>query len=383
MKLKNLVAAMAALSLTAGAMAAEQQQVADNHVIQHYLEGNSYESVVPHNYLHGKTDGFWLGAFGQISGAYNTDYLLMHRTYLPSNAGGGLRDNTLTFSIDNADLLFGYDSNNVGMFTDLGYSEFADYDKLDPSMISLHSSDLSVREAFATYQFNSMFAVKAGKFLSDYGTIDPYQPLQTLASAAYTNKPIEGAEGVFAVNRFHASVAAAADTTKNAPANSNNASPSVIVLNAGYQLPVAGGSLDLQGSYTNRTSIDPTILTDHDGEDAPAWLAGAHFATKQFSVSAHVQSLRFKELTYKPWVYDGDFNYIVNNKMTVGAYGNFVYNAPGYSMMHWVLGVTGGYSINHYVTANVYAQRVQVTSAARADGAANNITVMGALSFKV
>jgi hypothetical protein len=387
MRLKSLVVSLAALSVSAAAMAGQQQAqpkpVKSHHALIHALESHSYEASVAHNYLNRKMNGFWVGAYGQISGAYNTDYLLVHNTYQPNF--GKPQTTTVTFSLDNADMLVGFDSNHAGFFADAGYSRFAAYDKADKSAktIALEGNSLDLREAFMTYQFTSNVALKAGKFNSDFGSYDPYQPLQTQASALFAQQPVTGVEGVIAMDQFHASIAGAAQNDSQGTAGTkipNAARPNIVIFNAGYGIHSKFGQLDLDASYTN---MSPYALAK-ETKKVPAWLLGGHFATQSYSISAHVQSLSYPTVTYKPWLYDANFNYILTNKTSVGAYGDFVYNPrENIDSTHWLLGFTGAYKINHYLTANVYAQRVQVTTLAKASGEDDNVTVMGALSVKV
>lgn len=378
MKLKNLVVSMAAVALSASAVASHKQQNShkDSHELARALAGNSYEAFVHHNYLKGRTQGIWLGAYSQISGAHNTNYLLDHSTYVPQYIGAD--HITYTFSLDYADVLLGYDSNQAGFFLDSGYDNFAGYDKNDSNKIGLHGG-MHIREAFLTYQFGSNLALKAGKFNPDFGQYNPYAPLQTLASAVYANRPVTGIEGVFASNNFYASVAGANQNGSAGVGGStqNNAKANILIAHAGYDFNSQYGVLNVSGSYTN---MDPLLLA-LDGQKVPAWLMGGQFSAQKYSIAAHATTLRNQDAKYKLWIYDANFNYMVNHKFSVGAYGNYYYNIT--EIAHWVLGATAGYKINHYLTFNAYAQRMQVTVDAKANGYADNVTVMGALSLNV
>ncbi len=411
MNKKRLVVALAALSLTGASFAAHTAKhhaitttttaapASDSsHVtpIQAALNGNSYAGYVPHTYIqnNGQDTGLWLGAYGQLTGAYNTNGILFAYTTLPS---GVPTSSSFTVALPAVDVMVGYTSSHVGMFTDVSYSQMP---VVTGSTINLAESK-DIPEAYLTYTINDMFAVKAGKFISDFTSYDPTAPLvSALVYGSGVTNTVTGVEGVVAANGFHGSLAgvmldngtklaAKGDTT-------NDARPNTVIVNGGYDMPLAGGTVGIEGSYTNNgASVDPTptATTTATGYKA-AWTVGGHFDNSMISAKAGVLNTRVKDPANKtPFLFDGSADYKLGNKfghgMIVGGYGDYMSHSYASSLLfnntHWILGGKFGYDVNQYVNATAYVQyaAVQKDHLVTKGNQKANTTAMVALTVKV
>ena len=402
MNIKPLVAALAALSLTAASFAAhavKQQQAqqatqASTQVsaIQAALNGNSYAGYVPHNYIN--NSGLWLAGFGQMTAAYNTNDLLIPATSLPY--GSGLNNSSFTVSLPAVNVMLGYTSDHVGMFVTGVYQNTPVITSVAPAAIALGQTDgIQIDEAYLTYSINDMFGVKAGRFNSDFGSYDPTSALLS-ASSTLSIEPVTGVEGVFAANGFHGSVAGAMlnGATHTSTTVTNDARPNTVIVSAGYDMPLQGGTVGVEGSYTNNMvsnivnllPINPPALTPSDYK--AAWTMGAHFNNDAFLVKADVLNQRGEDTDGKtPWVYDGSADYKLGNKfghgMIVGGYGSYMTKSIAsqayFNNTHWILGAKFGYDVSHYVNATAYLQHAAMQTTATK----NNTTAMIALTVKV
>jgi hypothetical protein len=389
---KPLVAALAALSLTGAsfaAHAAQQQQApeqarhtsvhASASALQRALDGNSTAGYVPKTFIN--NSGLWLAGYGQMTAAYNSNAIGRSASPLPDMPTSG---SSFTFGLPAVSVMLGYTSDNVGMFVSGIYQNVPSVASTTTS-ISMASAE-SVDEAYLTYSINDMFAVKAGQFHSDFGSYDPTAALQSVTTiASFSN--VTGIEGVFAANGFHGSVTGAMVNGATGTASSgvtNDARPNTVIVNGGYDMPLAGGTAGVQGSYTN---VLPQLLTNNTSKSA-AWTVGGHFANEAFVVKADVLNTRYKRTDNKtPYVFDGSVDYKLGNKfghdMVVGGYGAYITksdaSAAEFSDTHWLLGAKFGYVVNQYVDATAYLQHAAVQTS----GLKNNDTAMLAVTVKV
>lgn len=404
MNKKRLVVALAALSLTGASFAAHTARhhaltttttaapASDSsHVtpIQAALNGNSYAGYVPHTYIqnNGQDTGLWLGAYGQLTGAYNTNGILIKDTTLPS---GVPTSSSFTVALPAVDVMVGYTSSHVGMFTDVSYSQMP---VATASTINLAQSK-DIPEAYLTYTINDMFAVKAGKFISDFTSFDPTAPLvSALVAGSFVTNTVTGVEGVVAANGFHGSLAGVMldKGTKQAAKGdtTNDARPNTVIVNGGYDMPLAGGTVGIEGSYTNNGAYDlASYSTTATGYKA-AWTVGGHFDNSMISAKAGVLNTRVKDPANKtPFVFDGSADYKLGNKfghgMIVGGYGDYMSKSVAsedlFANTHWILGAKFGYDVNQYVNATAYVQHAAVQDK---NLSKDNTTAMVALTVKV
>jgi hypothetical protein len=389
MNKKPLVAALAALSLAGVAFAGQAvhkqqgpQQARQNTVaLQNALGGNSFINYVQHNKIN--NSNLWLAGYGQLTTAYNSDSLIGAQT-LPGESMG---DSSFTVGLPAVDVMMGYTSSHVGMFTDVNYSNMPRF--ADSSITMRESKD--VREAYLTYTINDMFAVKAGKFNTDFGSYDPTAPLQN-AVASLSAGNATGVEAVVATNGFHGSIAGVmlSDGTKTAAAGkvTNDARPNTVILNGGYDMPLQGGTVGVEGSYENNSPLTYSgTVTTKDNAYKAAWTIGAHFTNSQFNAKTSLLNTRLKNADGKtPFVWDGSVDYKLGNQnghdMVVGGYGSFSSKAASETISsgsEWILGGKFGYAVNKYANATAYLQYAD----ARAKGVKSNTTAMLALTVKV
>jgi|GEM_PF-2488576 len=383
MNKKRLVAALAALSLAGAAFAgtnAPQQarQTTQNATaLQTALNGNSYAGFVPHNFIKG-VDGLWLAGFGQMTAAYNSQALINSAGAPEAYTNDG---SSFTIGLPHAMVLMGYQSNNVGMFVNVNYANVPSTAKTS-GKIQLASSK-TVPEAYLTYKINDMFAVKAGKFNTDFGSYDPTAALVSVGTGVNAFGAT-GVEAVVATNGFHGSVAGVMldGATKTATTGlTNDARPNAFIVNAGYDMPFQGGTAGVEGSFNSKSAATPTSVAE--------WTLGAHFTNNAFAVKGDVFTINAKS-GKKPYIWDGSVDYKLGNRfghgMVVGAYGSYLsatttanYGLATVGNTHWLLGAKFGYTLNRYSDAVVYAQHAKM----RKNTTKDNNTLMLALTIKV
>lgn len=393
MKKNPLVAALAALSLAGAAFAGQavHQQApqqarhdstfASSSDLDRALNGNSVAGFLPHNYLNGNS-GVWLAGFGQLTASYNSNYLLNPGSVLPAADATYTGGSSFTFALPHASVLVGYDSHNAGFVANLDYGINPGYDSATGIKLN-DDTYMVVREAYMTYKINDMFAVKAGKFIGDFGSFDPTSALLDVpATDALLIDSLAnvGVEGVVATHGFHASVTGAMldGASKVSGSVINNARPNTLILNGGYDMALGNGTAGIQGSFDNNALPD----VGADNGFASAWTVGAHYANDQFVVKGDVFNVRLSDAvaTKKPWFWHGSADYKLGQQfghnMVVGAYGDYAKNDD----LHWILGAKLGYSVNKYADATAYVQHAAYTKDA---GVKNNTTAMLALTVKV
>jgi hypothetical protein len=405
MNKKRLVVALAALSLTGASFAAHTAKhhaitttttaapASDSsHVtpIQAALNGNSYAGYVPHTYVqnNGQDTGLWLGAYGQLTGAYNTNGILFENTTIPT---GAPTSSSFTVALPAVDVMVGYTSNHVGMFTDVSYSQMPQATANTVSLVEKKD----ITEAYLTYTINDMFAVKAGKFISDFTSYDPTAPLvSALVVGSHAVNNVTGVEGVVAANGFHGSLAGVmlGDGTKLGTTVTNDARPNTVIVNGGYDMPLAGGTAGIEGGYTNNGDRIADNATTTATAFKAAWTVGGHFDNSMISAKAGVLNTRAKDPANKtPFVFDGSADYKLGNKfghgMIVGGYGDYMTHSEASSTLfnniHWILGAKFGYDVNSYVNATAYVQHAAVQKDYTIGAQKANTTAMVALTVKV